>query len=108
MWYEGKTKKTKSETVIDHFKEESKILLKMKPQNVNKREIKIIYKTQHFYFVNSDTRYAGQRIRIIFQYLRKKQTSNAKSTQPWFAVVHKNLTNPPNIYTTQKTELNAQ
>jgi hypothetical protein len=31
MWYEGKTKKTKSETVIDHFKEESKILLKMKP-----------------------------------------------------------------------------
>jgi hypothetical protein len=29
--YEEKLKRNKSETVIDHFKEEGKILLKMKP-----------------------------------------------------------------------------
>jgi len=75
---------------------------------VNKKEIKIIYKTQHFYFVNSDTRYVGQRTHTISQYLRKKQKSNATSTQMWSAVVRKNLTHPPKIYTTQKTELNAQ
>lgn len=108
MWYEEKLKRNKSERVINHFKEESKILLKMMPQNVNKKEIKIIYKTQHFYFVNSDTRYVGQRTHTISQYLRKKQKSNATSTQMWSAVVRKNLTHPPKIYTTQKTELNAQ
>lgn len=80
----------------------------MKPYNVNKREIKIKYKTQHLYFVNSDTRYVGHRTLTISQYLRKKQMSNATSTQSWSTVVHKNLTQPPKIYTTQKTELNAQ
>jgi hypothetical protein len=67
----------KSETVIDHFKEESKILLKMKPSNVNKREIKNIYKTQHLYLVSSDRKYVGQLTHTISHYPRKKQKSNA-------------------------------
>jgi flagellar biosynthesis/type III secretory pathway ATPase len=105
MRYEEKIKRNKSETVIVHFKEESKFLLKMKPQNVIKREIKIIYKTQQLYFVNSDTRYVGQPTHTISQYLRRKQKSNATSTQSWSVVVHKHFIHPTKYIHNKKNRI---
>lgn len=96
-------KRNKSEIVIDQFKDESKILLKKKPSNFNTGKNKIMraYKTQHLYFTNSNARFVRQLPPKIICYPRKrKQKLQATSTKSWSEVVHKNLTQPPNKYTT--------
>jgi hypothetical protein len=81
---------------------------------VNKREIEITYKTQHLYFVNSDTRYVGQRNHTRYVVQRNHTISERNKSQ--MRQVHNRgprlcikILPTHQIHTQhKKTELNAQ